>query len=100
MVNARFAKPIDERIADMVLAGKTIITIEDHSITCGFGSAVMELVAARQAGKYKTAKNPTNGKVIVLGGPDGFIRAGLRNVQLNDIGISAESIVDLVTKIV
>ena len=100
VVNARFAKPVDERIADMVMAGKTIVTIEDHSIACGFGSAVMELVAERQAGKYKTAKNPTNGKVIVLGGPDGFVRAGLRSVQLDDIGISTARIVDLVMGIV
>ena len=100
VINARFAKPVDERIADMVIAGKTVVTIEDHSIACGFGSAVMELVAARQSGKYKTAANPTNGKVIVLGGPDGFIRAGLRSVQLDDIGISTERIVEAVMGIV
>ena len=47
VINARFAAPVDERIIALLETGKSIITVEDHHSACGFGSAVLELVAAK-----------------------------------------------------
>ncbi len=45
VVNARFAKPLDEElILPFVKPGRTIITAEEGIITGGFGSAVRELL--------------------------------------------------------
>lgn len=91
VINARFAKPIDAEIALLFYAGKTIITIEDHSVACGFGSAVMEAISAKgQQG------GGTVGKVICLGAGDEFIKAAKRPVQLEMIGISADRIAETV----
>ncbi|MBU0616200.1 MAG: 1-deoxy-D-xylulose-5-phosphate synthase, partial [Planctomycetes bacterium] len=43
VVNARFAKPIDEdMVTTAITRGGPVITLEDHSISGGFGGAVLE----------------------------------------------------------
>ena len=42
VINARFAAPIDDAIFALIGKGKGIITVEDHGLACGFGSAVLE----------------------------------------------------------
>ncbi len=46
VVNARFVKPLDERLI-LELAGRcgAIVTVEESSVRGGFGAAVMELLA-------------------------------------------------------
>jgi 1-deoxy-D-xylulose-5-phosphate synthase len=45
VVNARFAKPLDERmILEFAQPGRTIVTAEEGIVTGGFGSAVRELL--------------------------------------------------------
>ncbi|MBN1457032.1 MAG: 1-deoxy-D-xylulose-5-phosphate synthase [Sedimentisphaerales bacterium] len=95
VINARFAKPVDKKIVSLFDEKKTIITVEDHSIACGFGSAVLELIAKE---KKCDDKNWT-GRIINLGCPDKFIKADSRKAQLARIGISAEEIVKTVKKI-
>jgi 1-deoxy-D-xylulose-5-phosphate synthase len=99
VINARFAKPVDSSIADLVLQGKKVITIEDASISGGFGSAVMELIARNQAASDRSAPM-CNGELITLGGGDEFVRAGLRNVQLDEIGVSAAKIIEKVKELI
>lgn len=63
----RFIKPLDQKLLHHICKTyKTIITIEDHSITGGFGSAVLE---------FMSQNNYTN-KVKTLGIPDTFIEHG------------------------
>lgn len=85
--NARFAKPVDERMLRAVLrgsAGHPVITVEDHSVVGGFGTAVLE--AAQELGL------PTKG-LIRLGLPaDRFVRHGSRNGQLAECGIDEAGI--------
>jgi 1-deoxy-D-xylulose-5-phosphate synthase len=46
VVNARFAKPLDTaRIAPLAKRCGAVLTVEEHSIRGGFGSAVMEALA-------------------------------------------------------
>jgi 1-deoxy-D-xylulose-5-phosphate synthase len=85
VVNARFAKPIDE---DMVTTATTrggpVITVEDHSIAGGFGSAVLE--TANRLGLATDA-------IIRLGlAPDRFYPHGSRAGQLAEAGIDAAGI--------
>jgi len=82
--SARFAKPLDEPlITDLIAGGKPLLIVEDHSIACGFGSAVMEMAAA----KSLDASN-----VKLLGLPDRFIPHGKRSEQLAQVGLDAEGL--------
>ena len=86
VINARFAAPIDEKIIQLLRKGKGIITVEDHTTACGFGSAVLELAAAKIADN----KKPT--AIRVLGAPRHFIKHDTRPVQLMQAGINADKI--------
>lgn len=91
VINARFAKPVDEKIVSLLADNFSIITIEDHAAAGGFGSAVLETAA--NAG-LDTAK------ITVLGVDDKFIQADKRTEQLKQCGMSAQKIVEAVRKIV
>jgi len=85
VVNARFAKPIDrEMVSDALTRGGPVITVEDHSLAGGFGSAVLE--TAQELGL------PAQ-HLVRLGLPvDRFIAHGPRAGQLADCGIDAAGI--------
>ncbi|MDQ2865938.1 MAG: 1-deoxy-D-xylulose-5-phosphate synthase [Candidatus Eremiobacteraeota bacterium] len=49
IVNARFAKPVDgEMLAALCAEHALIVTLEEHSLAGGFGSAVVEIVSDRR----------------------------------------------------
>jgi len=87
--NARFAKPVDR---DMVAAAfgssRPVVTVEDHSVAGGFGSAVLE--AAQEMGL------PT-ARCLRLGMPaDRFVAHGSRSEQMAECGIDATGIASTV----
>ena len=84
VINARFAAPVDEKLVAGLARGKGLITVEDHMVACGFGSAVLELAA--------TAGLDT-GAIRVLGAPRRFIRHNSRRAQLMEAGVVADDIV-------
>jgi len=46
VVNARFVKPLDrDRILELAKRCRVLVTVEEHSVMGGFGSAVLELLA-------------------------------------------------------
>ena len=46
VVNARFVKPLDKELLRRLLARiPNMITVEDHSVAGGFGSAILEFLA-------------------------------------------------------
>nr|WP_042501595.1 1-deoxy-D-xylulose-5-phosphate synthase [Thermaerobacter marianensis] len=48
VVNARFAKPLDEELlADLLATTGHAVTVEEHMLAGGFGSAVLEMAARR-----------------------------------------------------
>jgi len=68
VVNLRFVKPIDEElVADICRRFKYILTVEDHVVHGGCGSAVLETIASRHY---------PNIRVKVHGIPDEFIEHG------------------------
>lgn len=90
VVNGRFAAPVDEKIISMLQKGKSLVTVEDHSIACGFGSAVLELAAE---------KGCSTKSIHLLGAPRRFIGHNSRDVQLMEAGANAETIAETVRKI-
>ena len=90
VVNGRFAAPVDEKIILLLKQGKSIVTVEDHAVACGFGSAVLELAAERG---FSTES------IRLLGAPRRFIGHNSRDVQLMEAGANAETIAETVRKI-
>ncbi len=88
VVNARFVKPLDrDLISHLLDCNKPIITVEDHSIVGGFGSAVLEL--ACQLGK-------DNSQIHVMGIPDEFTEHGTRALVLKKLGLDPKGIAHFV----
>ena len=81
VVNARFAKPLDsELLLEHASKLSLLVTMEDHVITGGFGSAVIELL---QEANLKTS-------VERIAWPDAFIEHGSSVAQLRAAhGLSA-----------
>ena len=92
VINARFAAPVDKKIIMLAGEGKGIITVEDHRLACGFGSAVLEQVAAEFAGSIVQP-------ITMLGMPKEFIKQSSRSAQLMETGINAERIARAVRKL-
>ncbi len=85
VINARFAKPIDRQMLSSVLTqDHPVLTVEDHMIEGGFGSAVLEAAQDMQL--------PTE-HITRLGLPsDRFIEHGSRREQLAMVGLDAAGI--------
>lgn len=85
VINARFAKPIDRQMLTSVLrAGHPVITVEEHSVIGGFGSAILETASEMRLPSQQ---------VTCLGIPaDRFIAHGPRAAQLAECGLDAAGI--------
>jgi len=85
VVNARFARPIDRAmVREAYEAGGPVVTVEDHSVAGGFGSAVLET-----AQELALPSRP----VARLGIPaDRFIAHASRAEQLAEAGLDAAGI--------
>jgi 1-deoxy-D-xylulose-5-phosphate synthase len=89
VINARFVKPLDrETILYWARRGPYLVTVEDHNLTGGFGSAVLELLAGE--GVRET-------QVIRMGYPDRFIEFGPMQKLRDLYGLNAEGIYRAVT---
>ncbi len=91
VINARFAKPLDEKIVSLLKADNSIITVEDHSTAGGFGSAVLEAAAAA---------GTDTAKIRILGVGDEFVQPDKRDAQIARLGIGAEGIAGAVKKLI
>ena len=82
MINARFAKPVDgEMVARFAQSAELLLTLEDHALAGGFGSAVLEELNNRGL------ETP----VIRIGWPDQFIEQGKPEQLREKYGLSAEA---------
>lgn len=95
VVNMRFVKPLDEELLREV-AAKTpkLITVEDHVLMSGFGSAVLEALAAPGAlsGAASNGGGSSRYQVLRLGLPDYFIEHGAPALLYDQVGLSADKI--------
>ena len=79
VINARFAKPIDsEMVAFYAEHVDVILTLEDHVLAGGFGSAVLEAVSGLGL------RTP----VVRIGWPDQFIEHGKPEALRDKYGVS------------
>lgn len=84
VVNARFAKPLDETVLlDLIRKSAATITVEDGCLAGGFGSAVLELLSERGI---------TSAPVARMGVPDRFVEHGRRDELLRLFGLCPEGI--------
>jgi 1-deoxy-D-xylulose-5-phosphate synthase len=85
VVDARFAKPLDEELLGRHLASaRLVLTVEEHQRAGGFGSAVLE-AASRLPG--------ARARVRVLGVPDRFVdHKSTREEQLAELELDAAGI--------
>lgn len=87
VLNMHTIKPIDkDAIIKAVMDTRRIITVEDHSVIGGLGSAVAEVVA--QAGKGCAFK--------MLGHQDKFAPIGLHEDIMAEVGIDSNGIISAV----
>lgn len=84
VVNARFAKPLDvEQLKKSADAVSLLITMEDHVVTGGFGSAVLEALQEIESAP----------PLERIGWPDNFVEHGSSNDVLREAhGLSPEQI--------
>ena len=87
LVNARFAKPLDEAlILELAKETRPILVLEEGSLSGGFGSAVLELF------ERKRASLEFFPSIKILGIPDRFVEHGRREALLDSCGISTQKI--------
>ncbi len=95
VVNMRFVKPLDEALLKEVVAQTPkIVTVEDHVLQGGFGSAVLEALAAPGAISGAASNGGGYGRyqVLRLGLPDAFVEHGAPGKLYDMVGLSAERI--------
>lgn len=85
VVNARFIKPIDEDcIEQLAKTHSLIVTVEEAYLAGGFGSAVLEVIEAREL--------QSEVKVIRMGVPDRIVTHGDPKLLLAKYGLDADGI--------
>jgi 1-deoxy-D-xylulose-5-phosphate synthase len=92
VVNARFAKPLDEElILRMAKATGRVVTVEEHALHGGFGSAVLECLEDNRIAGIKVHR---------IGLPDRFIEHGAQTLLRKKYGLDADGICAAVTSFV
>jgi len=86
VVNARWVKPLDARLAEWVAGSRMVVTVEDNVVTGGFGAAVLEELAG----------SDLVGRVHTFGLPDAFLPFGSADDVLESVALDAASIADRV----
>ena len=84
LVNARFAKPLDsELVTELVSHIKRVVTVEENTLSGGFGSNVVDLLQK---------SGVSNIQVKSIGLPDDFIEQGNQAMLRAKYGLDAKGI--------
>ncbi|HSF57497.1 MAG TPA: 1-deoxy-D-xylulose-5-phosphate synthase [Candidatus Binatia bacterium] len=84
VVNARFVKPLDKELLRQLIARiPNLITVEDHAVAGGFGSALLEFLAD---------EGITDIRIKRLGVPDRFIPHGTQEELRKVCGFDKDAI--------
>ncbi len=82
LINARFIKPLDEAcIHAYASRSKVVCTFEDHAVTGGFGSAVIESLA----------RADIHTPIETIAWPDQFIEHGSESILRRKYGLTADA---------
>ena len=83
VVNARFVKPLDkELLLKLAESSKVLITVEDHTVVGGLGSAVAEVLQKKGGGP----------RLLCLGVPDTQVPHGEPLYQHEELGYGPEAL--------
>ncbi|MFZ5723782.1 MAG: 1-deoxy-D-xylulose-5-phosphate synthase [Pseudomonadota bacterium] len=84
VADLRFVKPLDETlVCDLARTHELVVTVEDHAVTGGAGSAVNECLA----------RHAIAVPVLNLGIPDRFIEHATREQMLAECGLDATGLI-------
>lgn len=87
VANMRFVKPLDEQlIRELAQEHSLLVTVEEHAIMGGAGSAVNEFICAQGLGI----------SVLNLGIPDAFIEHASHSDMLKACGLDAQGIINTI----
>ena len=87
VANMRFVKPLDEQlIRQLAQEHSLLVTVEEHAIMGGAGSAVNEFIFAQNLGV----------SVLNLGIPDAFIEHASHSDMLKACGLDAQGIINTI----
>jgi transketolase len=84
VIDMHTIKPLDIDILDALSSHKLIVTVEEHSIIGGLGSAVVEYVSSKRGFP----------PVRILGVPQGYKKPGSYNYMLEQSGLLPEQIAE------
>jgi 1-deoxy-D-xylulose-5-phosphate synthase len=84
VVDACAIKPLDSDTLQQLTRCYSIVTIEDHVISCGFGSAVAEAVTGQD----------TVARVLRIGIPDTFVEHGTLHELYTELGWQPEQLAE------
>ena len=89
VVDARFVKPMDERLlAEQASRARLVVTVEENVLAGGFGEGVLDALA----------KAGVDRPVLTLGVPDRFVAHATVSQQLEKCGLTALGISNSVMK--
>ena len=93
VVDARFAKPIDEALISRLAASHSLlVTVEENVLAGGFGSAVLEHVE-------DAFDDPSlRARVIRLGLPDRYVTHGKPELLHREVGFTGEAVAERVSE--
>lgn len=86
VVDMYSVKPIHEAALERLEPARLVVTLEEHSVIGGLGSAVAEYFSARR----------NHPPVLRLGMPDGYCKAGSYPYMLKQCGLTPEQIAERV----
>jgi 1-deoxy-D-xylulose-5-phosphate synthase len=93
VVNMRFVKPLDaEVIHELARTHELLVTVEEHQVMGGAGSAVCEVLGGDTLGGHT--------RVLLLGLPDRFIDHGDPGRLLASVGLDAEGIQKAIANVI
>ncbi|HVC23385.1 MAG TPA: 1-deoxy-D-xylulose-5-phosphate synthase [Candidatus Dormibacteraeota bacterium] len=84
VVNARFIKPTDRRLADWASAHRAVVAVEDNTRRGGLGASILEFLAER--GVVRPVRQ------VAL--PDQFLPHGTQAELLAEYGLTAEGVAE------
>ncbi|ENX56603.1 MULTISPECIES: 1-deoxy-D-xylulose-5-phosphate synthase [Acinetobacter] len=83
VVNMRFVKPLDEQmLRDLAPKTQLFVTVEEHAVMAGAGSAVNEFLAHAKILK----------PILNIGLPDSFLHQATHQQMLQDCGLDSQGI--------
>ena len=88
LVDPRWVKPLDQRLASVASSHRLVVTVEDNVLAGGFGAAVAEVLADEEV------RTP----LLRLGIPDQFLQHGKRDVLLAELGLDTVGIAEQIRK--